>query len=66
MNWQPIETFDALKRKPAHAVFYFKGTPPHRGNLGKYGLYPTIQLTRNFGVRECVFWVELPPLPEQA
>lgn len=63
-SWQPIETYDSLKKKPKHAVFLFGGTAPARGQAGKYGLYPMIELSRFCGSRVCIGWYPLPDIPK--
>jgi hypothetical protein len=59
MNWQPIETYDAMKKKPERAVFYFSAKLSERGKAG-IGLRATVQLTRSFGLRVCTHWCPLP------
>lgn len=68
MEWQPIEAYDKLapNLKPKLAVFWFAGTPPARGQLGKYGLNPTQNLSRIMGNRVCTHWVPLPDNPAEA
>jgi hypothetical protein len=63
MEWQPIETYDKLKKKPALAVFWFAGTPPSRGGRGEYCLSPCAQLSRSMGSRVCTHWMPLPAPP---
>lgn len=63
-GWQAIETYDGMKKKPAHAVFWFEGTAPARGQLGKYGLPPMMSLERIRGSRICTHWMPLPLAPE--
>lgn len=61
MVWKPVETYDKLKKKPKHAVFFVKvkivdGRP--------YASLPELISTeRRFGCREVTHWLELPPLP---
>jgi len=59
-GWKPIESYDKLKKKPKHAVFYFEATTPARGQHSQNGLPPHIELRRNFGSRVCILWLELP------
>lgn len=63
MEWLPIESYDKLKKKPKHAAFWFEGTPPARGQSGKYGLSPCVALTRFYGSRVCTHWTPLPNDP---
>jgi hypothetical protein len=63
MNWQPIETYDALKKKPKLAAFYFVAEGTVRGRSGPR-LFFTVQLTRNFGSRVCTHWCPLPDTDE--
>ena len=57
-NWQPIETYDALKKKPRFAVFYVEATTAGRGYLSEM-----IVTERLFGYRTITHWVALPDLP---
>ena len=61
MNWQSIETYDALKKKPKYAVFLFKaeGDDKRRNQLRQ-----TIEFTRTFGYRTCTHWMPLPEPPQ--
>jgi hypothetical protein len=63
MEWMPIETYDALKEKPKHAVFYVKATQPKRP--GGHTLREMIVGTRTFGLREITLWLALPPPPKE-
>jgi hypothetical protein len=63
MNWQPIETYDALKKKPKHAMFLFRRES--RGGRGDFVLEQTIQPARIYGLRVCTHWIELPPPPSE-
>jgi hypothetical protein len=58
MEWQPIETYDALKNRPKYAVFYFEAM------AGRMGLEPTIEMSRRFGIRVCTHWMPLPEPPK--
>ena len=58
-EWQPIETYDAMKVKPNFAVFLF------REEHGRsFSLYSTMQTTRHYGNRVCVLWIPLPEPPK--
>lgn len=65
MDWQPIETYDLLPRlaRPTYAAFFFEGTAPARGQHGKYGLPPMVELTRSYGSRVCTHWAPIPEPP---
>jgi len=63
--WQTIDAYDALKKKPPLAVFWFSGTPPSRGQTGQYGLSPMARLERIAGSRTCTHWMPLPAAPDQ-
>lgn len=60
-QWQPIDTYDALKKKPKHAVFYFKAECDDRG---RNRLIPIIELSRTYGYRTCTHWMPLPEPPK--
>jgi hypothetical protein len=63
MNWQPIETYDALKKKPKLAAFYFAAEGTMRGsNRPKWSA--TVQFTRVYGFRICTHWCPLPDTDE--
>lgn len=62
MEWQPIETYDALGIKPKHAVFFFEATKPTR--RAGYVLDALIETKRYFGFRVCTHWMPLPPPPK--
>ena len=62
MDWQPIETYDALKKKPPLAVFWFEATQPNRP--GGHHLYAIANLSRVMGSRICTHWTPLPDPPE--
>lgn len=64
MEWQPIEAYDKMEKKPKRAAFFFIGTPPLRGSKGLYSLAPTIQTSRHMGHRECTHWLPLPDTAE--
>jgi hypothetical protein len=49
-DWLPIE-----KYKGGPAVFYFKARVPDKN--GKNELPETVQLTRNYGYRECTMFL---------
>ena len=65
MDWQPIKKYDNLepKQRPKLAVFWFKGTPPLRGQTGTYGLEPTPNFSRVMGNRVCTHYMQLPEPP---
>jgi hypothetical protein len=56
-EWQPIETFDALRQKdrPRYAAFYFSSE-----TAGRNALPSTVQFSRNYGMRTCTRWLALP------
>ena len=60
MKWEPIETYDKLKRKPKMAVFWFKEAQAGRSVV----LYATPYLSRTMGSRICTHWMRLPDPPE--
>lgn len=65
MNWQPIETFDALPagtKLLKRCVFLFAATEPKRSN--GHGFPPLLKLERIAGNRVCTHWCELPELPK--
>jgi len=49
-EWQPIETYDAMKKKPTHCLFWFAEKPPS-GNGGN-GLPACASLNRNMGFQK--------------
>lgn len=58
MEWQPIETYDALKKKPDHAVFWFEEVEHER----KYASLPaTARTERDMGRRVCTHWFKFDP-----
>ena len=48
MEWEPIEIYDGLKKKPL-AVFYVE--PSHPDRLGRNGLRWLLSTDRRFGGR---------------
>lgn len=56
-EWQPIETYDALKKKPAFAVFYVKELSD--GRRHDLALPACVITTRHFGVRQITHWMPL-------
>ena len=60
MEWQPIETYDALpqKERPKLAVFRF------RAEAGRIFLNEIFQMERNYGFRVATHWMPLPPPPK--
>ena len=63
-QWQPIETYDKLKRKPKLSVFWFKEFKPLWSN--GIGLNAFASLDRIMGSRTCVLWMPLPEPPTEA
>lgn len=55
-EWQPIETYDALKKKPKYAVFWFKAVINERRN--ELTLPATAKIDRCMGRRVCTHWFE--------
>lgn len=55
--WQPIETYDALEKKPELALFRFAPVPPSRSGGIKLG--EIFDLCRNFGLRKCTHWLPI-------
>ena len=59
--WQPIETYDKLKKKPKYAVFYVQEKivvdRPYAG------LSALISTDRRFGSRIVTHWIQLPNDP---
>jgi hypothetical protein len=62
-QWQPIETYDALKKKPKFAVFYVPATEPTRH--GNYQLSELVSTTRCFGNRDVTYWQPLGEPPRE-
>jgi hypothetical protein len=58
IDWQPIETFHKLKKRPTYAAFYFPET-----ESGRTVLPPMVQMTFNRGLRVCTHWLPLPAPP---
>jgi len=61
IKWQPIETYDKLKKKPKLAVFWFKESSAGRNIT----LYATPYLSRSMGSRICTHWMPLPDAPKE-
>ena len=61
-TWQPIETYDKLKKKPEFAVFYVQ---PKEGNRPYTGLPRMIVTERRYGSRVVSHWMPLPAPPER-
>jgi hypothetical protein len=59
MEWRVIEKYDALRKKPTNAVFYFVSSVN-----GSFILQPVIQTSRIFGRRVCTHYLPLPSPPE--
>jgi hypothetical protein len=62
-EWQPIETYDKLKRKPKLAVFWFaEEVHKTRSDLNLKGM---ARLERRAGFRTCILWMPLPEPPKE-
>ena len=61
-EWQLIETYDALDKKPQFAVFWIK---EHKTNNHRdYTLKADVVTSRTFGSREVTHWMPIdPPSP---
>jgi len=57
-EWQPIETYDAMKKKPSWAVFYVELCKSGRNYLN-----PMLSTNRYFGQRNVTHWMLLPEPP---
>ena len=58
-EWQPIETYDALKKRPEFAVFWFQK------DIGSRFVLPaTTNLSRSMGRRICTHWMPTPKAPD--
>ena len=57
-QWLPIAAYDAMKRKPLRAVFFFEPLL-----AGREVLPPTIETTRSYGRRVCTHFLPLPADP---
>lgn len=64
MDWQPIESYDALaaNKRPKLAVFVFAERPAYR--IGGVGLQQMLRLERYAGNREATHWMPLPEPPK--
>lgn len=60
MQWEPIEKYDAMKRKPKHAVFFVESMMS-----GKSELPAMIVTERRFGWRVVTHYFVLPEFPEE-
>lgn len=59
MQWEPIERFDAMKRKPKNVVFFVESMKSGKSNL------PAMIVTeRRFGWRVVTHYFVLPEPPE--
>lgn len=56
MEWQPIETYDALKKKPEFAIFFVQ---EHKGERSYTGLSATVSTERRFGSRVVSHWMPI-------
>ena len=63
-GWQPIATYDKLKKKPELAVFWFRPVKASKYHTHT-GLRALIATDRFLGSRVCVYWMPLPEPPEQ-
>jgi Protein of unknown function (DUF551) len=63
MEWQPIETYDALSKKPSMAVFFVQGNPPKERQ--KVGFGPLVVTSRTFGFRKVTHWMPIPKAPNE-
>lgn len=59
MQWEPIEKYDAMKRKPKNVVFFVESM-----KSGKSELPAMIVTERRFGWRVVTHYFVLPELPE--
>lgn len=64
MNWQPIETYDALPKlaKIGRCIFWMAA------EVDKYGkncLFAGPVLERNYGARRITHWMPLPEAPKE-
>ena len=61
MEWQKIEIYDKLKKKPKLAVFWFEELKPQ----WTYGisLAACLNTSRTMGSRVCTHWIPLPEEP---
>lgn len=55
-NWQPIETYDKLKRKPQLAVFRFAPIPNERICMDE-----VFRMESRYGHRICTHWMPFAP-----
>ena len=62
MEWQPIETYDKLKKKPKRAVFFVKAFTNEGRSYAS--LAATVVTERYFGQRTVTHWLPLPNDPE--
>jgi len=62
-EWQPIETYDALEKKPKLAIFRFRPQKSNRHN-GGFTLPETYEKTRYFGIRTATHWIEITEFKE--
>lgn len=61
MEWQPIETYDKLKKKPKYAVFRVKEKIVEERPYA--GLPELVVTERRFGSRIITHWLEIPLPP---
>ena len=55
-EWLPIETYDALKKKPEHAIFWVAESTDRRMRLSAAWVK-----TRYYGFRTVTHWMPLEP-----
>ena len=56
MEWKPIETYDALNKKPRFAVFFVQ---EKIGERAYTGLSAMIVTERSFGSRTVTHWMQI-------
>lgn len=61
-EWQPIEKYAAMKRKPQLVLFRF--APVVNERRDDLSLRATYQFSRSFGYRTCTHFKVIDPLPE--
>lgn len=59
MEWQPIETYDALEMKPKFVVFFME-----KSDSTGFKLPAEIVTNRVFGRRKITHWIQLPDAPK--
>jgi hypothetical protein len=56
-NWKPIETYDKLKKKPDHAIFWMAESKAGEQFTLKAGVVES----RTFGRRAITHWMRIEP-----